>query len=124
MQDPNTISIEAAGFSTRTKNALLNLNLKTLGDVVDMTDVEMLRTPNFGKKSLKDMKDVLAKHGFVYEPVSIRLTKAMQSAAELAGMAETEYARIALMLYRKKRCFLNAVVKYRYVWHPTQEIKS
>jgi DNA-directed RNA polymerase alpha subunit len=123
MQEPNTIPIEAAGFSTRTKNALLNLNFKTLGDVVDMTDVEMLRTPNFGKKSLKDMKDVLTKHGFVYEPVSIRLTKAMQSAAELAGMTEEEYGRMALMLHIDKICHCSTV-KYRYVWHPSQEFKS
>jgi hypothetical protein len=123
MQDPNTIFIEAAGFSTRAKNALLNLNFKTLGDVVDMTDVEMLRTPNVGKKSLKDMKDVLAKHGFVYEPVSIRLTKAMQSAAEIAGMTEEEYGRLALMLHRDKICYFSNV-KYRYVWQPSQESKT
>ena len=49
--------------STRTKICLRNDNLATMGDVVRRSRQAMLRTPNFGKKSMRELEDELAKHG-------------------------------------------------------------
>ena len=126
MQDPNTISIRDAGFSCRVRNLLLrHLNCKTLGDVVDLTEVDLLKHPNCGRKSVTNFKEVLAKHGFVRMPVSIQITKQMREAAQLFGMTDWEYARNMFELIQEgiwgsgKAQHLNAT--YRYVWQPPKE---
>lgn len=128
MQDPNTIPIRDAGFSCRAKNALLNLNCKTLSDVVDLTDPELLRTPNFGRKSLTNFKEVLASHGFVYAPVSIRITKQMREAARLFGVTPENYAHNMLELIREGIWGVPGEkyprTTYRYVWQPPKEDKQ
>ena len=46
------------------ENAILKAeNINYIGDLVIRTEVELLRTPNLGKKSLTEIKDVLAAHG-------------------------------------------------------------
>ena len=127
MQDPHTIRIEDAGFSTRAKNTLLNMNCKTLGDVVDLTEVDLLKNPNCGRKSVTNFKEVLAKHGFVYTPVKIHITKEMREAAQLFGMTDWEYARNMLELIKEGIWASNSLkyrgVEYRYVWQPPKETK-
>lgn len=129
MQDPNTIPIRDAGFSCRVRNLLLRrLNCKTLSDVVDLNDPELLRHENFGRKSLTNFKEVLSKHGFVHTPVSIQITKQMRDAAQLFGMTDYEYAKNMFELIKEgiwgssKAQHLNA--KYRYVWQPPTEDKQ
>jgi hypothetical protein len=51
-------------FSVRTANCLRNDNIAYIGDLVQKTEAEMLRTPNFGRKSLNEIKEVLAQMGF------------------------------------------------------------
>ena len=46
-------------LSVRVMNALKNDNIKYLGDLVTKTDGEILRMPNFGRKSLNEVKQVL-----------------------------------------------------------------
>ena len=47
-------------LSVRTSNCLRNDNIITIGDLVRKTESEMLRTPNFGRKSLNEIKEILA----------------------------------------------------------------
>jgi DNA-directed RNA polymerase subunit alpha len=47
-------------LSVRSANCLKNDNIVYIGDLVQKTDVEMLRTPNFGRKSLNEIKEVLS----------------------------------------------------------------
>ncbi len=42
---------------------LKNDNIRYVGDLVQKTEAEMLRTPNFGRKSLNEIKEVLAQMG-------------------------------------------------------------
>ena len=44
-------------------NCLQNANIKTIGDLVQKTEAEMLKTKNFGRKSLKEIKEILAEMG-------------------------------------------------------------
>ncbi len=50
-------------LSVRSANCLKNDNLIYIGDLVQKTEAEMLRTPNFGRKSLNEIKEVLAQMG-------------------------------------------------------------
>ncbi len=50
-------------LSVRAANCLKNARIKTIGDLVQKTESEMLRTKNFGKKSLNEIKEVLIDMG-------------------------------------------------------------
>nr|NIV50176.1 hypothetical protein [Gammaproteobacteria bacterium] len=50
-------------LSVRSYNCLKNANIKTIGDLVTRTEAEMLKTKNFGRKSLNEIKDILAEMG-------------------------------------------------------------
>ena len=47
----------------RSANCLKNDNIIYIGDLVQKTEAEMLRTPNFGRKSLNEIKEVLSSMG-------------------------------------------------------------
>lgn len=54
-------SVEDLELSVRSYNCLKNANIKTIADLVQKTEQEMLRTKNFGRKSLNEIKEIL--HG-------------------------------------------------------------
>jgi len=56
-------SIDELDLSIRSYNCLLNDNIKTLAQLVKKTEAEMLRMPNFGRRSLNEVKEVLAQIG-------------------------------------------------------------
>lgn len=56
-------SIDELELSVRAYNCLKNANIKTLADLVQKTEHEMLRTKNFGRKSLDEIKEILASMG-------------------------------------------------------------
>ncbi|MGC8554290.1 MAG: DNA-directed RNA polymerase subunit alpha [Candidatus Acidulodesulfobacterium sp.] len=56
-------SVEELELSVRSANCLKNANIKTIGELVQKTEGEMLRTKNFGRKSLNEIKEVLSTMG-------------------------------------------------------------
>lgn len=56
-------SIEEIELSVRAFNCLKNANIATIRDLVKKTESDMLKMKNFGRKSLNEVKDVLAKMG-------------------------------------------------------------
>ena len=50
-------------LTVRSANCLKTENIHYIGDLVQRTEVELLKTPNLGKKSLTEIKDVLASRG-------------------------------------------------------------
>ena len=52
--------VEELDLSVRSMNCLKNDNIIYIGDLVQKTEPEMLRTPNFGRKSLNEIKEVLS----------------------------------------------------------------
>lgn len=55
--------VDELELSVRSANCLKNDNIVYIGELVQKTEADMLRTPNFGRKSLNEIKEVLAKMG-------------------------------------------------------------
>ena len=53
-------SVEELELSVRSSNCLKAANIKTIGDLVQKSEGEMLKYRNFGRKSLKEIADILA----------------------------------------------------------------
>src|SRR5437016_8793707 len=56
-------SVEELELSERSYNCLKNANIQTISELVQKTEAEMLRTKNFGRKSLNEIKEILANMG-------------------------------------------------------------
>jgi DNA-directed RNA polymerase subunit alpha len=50
-------------LTVRSANCLKAENIFYIGDLIQRSEFELLKTPNLGKKSLTEIKDVLAQHG-------------------------------------------------------------
>jgi DNA-directed RNA polymerase subunit alpha len=56
-------SVEELELSVRSYNCLKNANIQTIGELVQKTENEMLKTKNFGRKSLNEIKEILSNMG-------------------------------------------------------------
>ncbi|MBX3454361.1 DNA-directed RNA polymerase subunit alpha [Ferrovibrio sp.] len=62
--NPNLLRrVDELELSVRSANCLKNDNIVYIGDLIQKTEAEMLRTPNFGRKSLNEIKEVLSQMG-------------------------------------------------------------
>jgi DNA-directed RNA polymerase subunit alpha len=59
-------SVEDLELSVRSANCLKNAGINTIGELVKKTEAEMLKTKNFGRKSLSEIKDILNEYGFTF----------------------------------------------------------
>ena len=55
--------VDELELSVRSANCLKNDNIVYIGDLIQKSEAEMLRTPNFGRKSLNEIKEILASMG-------------------------------------------------------------
>ena len=66
-------SVEELELSVRSYNCLKNANIQTIGELVQKTEAEMLRTKNFGRKSLNEIKEILGTIGLsLVDPLACR----------------------------------------------------
>jgi DNA-directed RNA polymerase subunit alpha len=56
-------SVEELELSVRSYNCLKNANIRTIRELVAKTEAEMLKTKNFGRKSLNEIKEILTTMG-------------------------------------------------------------
>jgi DNA-directed RNA polymerase subunit alpha len=56
-------SVEELELSVRSANCLKNADINLIGELVQRSEAEMLKTQNFGRKSLNEIKDILAEMG-------------------------------------------------------------
>lgn len=56
-------TVESLELTVRSANCLKSENIKYVGDLIQKTESELLKTPNFGKKSLSEIKDLLSSKG-------------------------------------------------------------
>jgi len=79
-------SVEELELSVRSYNCLKNANIRTLRELVQKSEGEMLKTKNFGRKSLNEIKDILTSLGLEF---GMRLEN-FPARAELDRMRETD----------------------------------
>jgi DNA-directed RNA polymerase subunit alpha len=72
-------TVDALELSVRAANCLENANIKYIGELVTKTESDMLKTKNFGRKSLNEIKDILVEMGLSlgmkiegFDPASLR----------------------------------------------------
>ncbi len=56
-------SVDELELSVRSANCLQNANIRYIGELVQKTEAEMLKTKNFGRKSLKEIKEIQSEKG-------------------------------------------------------------
>jgi DNA-directed RNA polymerase subunit alpha len=56
-------TVDSLELSVRAANCLENANIKFIGELVTKSEAEMLKTKNFGRKSLNEIKDILSEMG-------------------------------------------------------------
>lgn len=71
LNDHLSRTVEELELSVRSANCLANANIKLIGDLVQRSESEMLKTKNFGRKSLKEIKEILGEMGL---SLGMRLT--------------------------------------------------
>jgi DNA-directed RNA polymerase subunit alpha len=59
-------SVEDLELSVRSANCLKNAGINTIGELVQRTEAEMLKTKNFGRKSLSEIKDILNEYNLAF----------------------------------------------------------
>jgi DNA-directed RNA polymerase subunit alpha len=59
-------SVEELELSVRSYNCLKNADIRTIADLVQKTEAEMLKTKNFGRKSLNEIKEILSEMGLSF----------------------------------------------------------
>ncbi len=59
-------SVEDLELSVRSANCLKNAGINTIGELVQRTEAEMLKTKNFGRKSLSEIKDILNEYNLTF----------------------------------------------------------
>jgi DNA-directed RNA polymerase subunit alpha len=79
-------SVDELELSVRSANCLQNANIRLIGELVQRTEGEMLKTKNFGRKSLNEIKEVLASMGL---ELGMRLEN-FPSRAEIERMRERD----------------------------------
>ena len=72
-------SVEELELSVRSYNCLKNANIRTIRELVQKTEGEMLKTKNFGRKSLNEIKEILTGMGL---SLGMRLDQTASQAAE------------------------------------------
>jgi DNA-directed RNA polymerase subunit alpha len=78
-------SVEELELSVRSSNCLKASNIKTLGDLVQKSESEMIKFRNFGRKSLNEISEILSRHGMRF---GMKLTKTEKGEWELDEDAE------------------------------------
>lgn len=81
-------TVDSLELSVRAANCLENANIKYIGELVTKTEAEMLKTKNFGRKSLNEIKDILSEMGLSlgmkidgFDPSSLRKQEEEKSQA-------------------------------------------
>ncbi|MDH5202905.1 MAG: DNA-directed RNA polymerase subunit alpha [Nitrospirota bacterium] len=85
-------SVDELELSVRSYNCLKNANIKTIADLVQKTEHEMLKTKNFGRKSLNEIKDILHSMGLRLG-MRVDMNALNREVASLSGGVERDAAQ-------------------------------
>jgi len=92
-RDVENVLVDELELSVRTAHCLKNLGIRTVGQLAATTETELLRSENFGRKSLRELKEVLSNLGVELGSVGIlSIEQQMNRAMARARAAKTAYA--------------------------------
>ena len=86
MQKMLAEGVDGLGFSTRVQNVLDGMRVESLSDLVVLTDRDLLRSPNLGRKSLTEIHQVLSAHGL---SLGMRLEVAAPSGVQAIDLSKS-----------------------------------
>ena len=90
--NPSTIPLSRLELSVRTTNCLYNAGLRTIGDVMAKSEQELMALSNFGRRSLKEVRELLGSFNLALrEGPVLSLEQQMQSALNRARVAKHKY---------------------------------
>jgi len=91
-KNPLMVRVEDLEFSVRTTGALKLAGIYTVGQLTTMSDQELMRLPNFGRRSVNEVREMLNVLGLkLREGPILTLEEQMQEAIRRARKAKNEY---------------------------------
>lgn len=91
-KNPLMVRVEDLEFSVRTTGALKFAGVKTIGQLTMMSEHELMRLPNFGRRSVSEVREMLNVLGLkLREGPILTLEEQMQEAIRRARKAKNEY---------------------------------
>ena len=107
--NPSTIPISHLEFSIRTQNCLYSAGLRTIGDIMAKSEKELMAIPNFGRRCLREVKEILGTFDLsLREGPILSLEQQMQSAIARARTAKHKYEDAVADIQRVARLMAEA----------------
>lgn len=100
-RNPLDVCVNELELSVRTLHCFKNEGIRTIRDLVTKSGAELLRTPNFGRKSLNEVKEILSVFGLKLRDTAIlSIEEQMTHAMARARAAKVAYAEAVLEVQR------------------------
>ena len=100
-RDPLDIGVEELEFSVRALNCFKNEGIRTVRDLVVLPEAELLRVPNFGRRTLREVKEILAVFDLkLRDSVLMNAEEQMTHAMARVRAAKVAYAEAVLEVQR------------------------
>ena len=97
----SNVLVDELEISVRTYNCLKNLGIRTVGQLATTTEAELLRTQNFGRRSMKELKEILSTLGVELGSTTVvSIEQQMNRAMARARAAKVAYAEAVLEVQR------------------------
>lgn len=100
-RNPLDVCVNELELSVRTLHCFKNEGIRTIRDLVTKSGAELLRAPNFGRKSLNEVKEILSVFGLKLRDTAIlSIEEQMTHAMARARAAKVAYAEAVLEVQR------------------------
>jgi len=100
-RDPLDVGVEELEFSVRPLNCFCNEGIHTLRDIITKSEADLLRIPNFGRKSLHEVNELLGLFGLELRKTnSLTIEEEMTHAMARIRAAKVAYAEAVLEVQR------------------------
>lgn len=100
-RDPLDVEVTELEFSVRTLNCFCNEGIRTVRDIITKSEGDLLRIPNFGRKTLHEVKELLGLFGLeLSKTTPLRIEEQMAHAMARIRAAKVAYAEAVLEVQR------------------------
>jgi hypothetical protein len=100
-RDPLDVGVEELEFSVRSLNCFCNEGIRTLRDIITKSEGDLLRIPNFGRKTLHEVKELLGLFELeLSKTTPLRIEEQMTHAMARIRAAKVAYAEAVLEVQR------------------------